>query len=388
MPGARLAVYLSARSLLYFRHVLFHLPPAEVDILVPRALHLARSPADPTLTALRAQGYAILPDDAARGPYGALAVAGVPDLINHPHLALLAERRVLMLHATAFLPQLAHAEYSHFLCMYEQQARQAAGAEARPPSAEAEKARAVQDFAYAGLYQLGEWETRRHENKKALRRELAQGLGMALPSDKRIVLYCGGLLDCPQEQIRTVLRLSRRYFVIFKPYYFLPEHGCLPGTPSTAVIQDTLTIAPGCMRFAADAILASPLSGVFTTCVMLGLTVLPLLTQHQALPQARETFVPWQNVMAMHSKEQHLAGILGGSCSTDRLPALEKRLEDRVFRREYTKCLPLVQREFFGRYATEGAARQAARLLLRVALRGGFGAETFLRRPRPASPWG
>ncbi|WP_165174944.1 hypothetical protein [Desulfovibrio sp. ZJ369] len=384
MPSPHLAVYLAARSLLYFRHVLSHLPADEVDILVPRALCADQNPPNPTLAALRGQGYAVLPDDAARGPYGALAVAGVPDLLNHPHLSLLAERRVLMLHATTFLPRLAHAEYSHFLCMYERQARQAAGAAARPPSGRAENAQAVQEFAHAGLYQLGEWETRRHEDKNALRRELAQGLNIAIPCGKRIVFYCGGLLDCPQEQIRTVLHLSRHYFVIFKPYYFLPEHQILLGAPSTATIQDTLTIAPGCMRFAADVILASPLSGVFTTCLMLGLAVLPLLTEHQALPQARETFVPWQNALAAHNEEQRLAGLLGGVFSTDRLPALEKRMEDGVYWRKYTQCLPLVQRKFFGRYATEGAARYAARLLLRVALRGSFGPDTFLRRPRPA----
>lgn len=147
-------------------------------------------------------------------------------------------------------------------------------------------------IAHAGLYQLGEWETRRHESKNVLRRELAQGLGVVVPAGKRIVFYCGGLLDCPEEQIRTVLRLSRRYFVIFKPFYFLSAHEALLRAPSTVVIRDTLTIAPGCMRFAADVILASPISGVFTTCLMLGLAVLPLLTEHQALPQARETFAP------------------------------------------------------------------------------------------------
>lgn len=377
-----LAVFLEARSLLYFRHVLSHLPADAVDILVPRALCADRNPPNPTLAALRGQGYAVLPDDAARGPYGALAVAGVPDLRNHPHLALLAQRRVLMLHATTFLPRLEHPEYSHFLCMYERQARQAAGSAARPPSGRAENAQAVQEFAYAGLYQLGAWETRRHENKNALRRELAQDLGMAIPGGKKIVFYCGGLLDCPQEQIRTVLRLSRHYFVIFKPYYFLPEHQILLGTPSTATIQDTLTVAPGCMRFAADVILASPLSGVFTTCLMLGLAVLPLLTEHQALPQARKTFVPWQNALTAQYEEQRLAGLLGGVFSTDRLAALEKRLEDEAFWREYAQRLPLAQQKFFGRYATEGAARHAARLLLRVALRGSFGPDTLLHRPR------
>lgn len=386
MPTPRLAVYLAARGLLYFRHVLSHLPADEVDILVPRALSLEDGPRNPSLASLRDHGYVILPDDAARGPYGALAVAGAPDLRNHPHLALLAERRVLMLHATTFLPQLAHAEYSHFLCMHENQARQAAGAAACPPPSTAEQTQAAQEFAHAGLYQLGEWETRRHENKNALRRELAQGLGIAMPSEKRIVFYCGGLLDCPQEQIRTVLRLSRQYFVIFKPYYFLPEHQALLGSPSIAAIQDTLSIAPGCMRFAADVILASPLSGVFTTCLMLGLPVLPLLTEHQALPHARETFVPWQDSLAAHHEEQRLAGLLGGIFSTGRLPVLEKRLEDGAYWREYAECLPRVQREFFGRYATEGAARHAARLLLRVALRGSFGADLFLRRPRPGMP--
>lgn len=385
MSTPQLAVYLAARGLLYFRHVLSHLPADEADILVPRALCLPQGPLNPSLAALREQGHLILPDDAGRGPYGALAVAGVPDLHTHPHLALLAERRVLMLHATTFLPLLVHGEYSHFLCMYENQARQAAGPTACPPSSLAEKTCAIQEFAHAGLYQLGEWETRRHESKNVLRRELARGLGVVVPAGKRIVFYCGGLLDCPEEQIRTVLRLSRRYFVIFKPFYFLSAHEALLRAPSTVVIRDTLTIAPGCMRFAADVILASPISGVFTTCLMLGLAVLPLLTEHQALPQARETFAPWQQVLAAHYEELRLAALLGGVFSTDRLSALENRLEDNVFWREYRQCLPLVQREFFGRYETEGAARHAARLLLRVALRGSFGPETFLQRPRPAA---
>lgn len=67
MPSPRLAVYLAARSLLYFRHVLSHLPADEVDILVPRALCADQNPPNPTLAALRGQGYAVLPDDAARG---------------------------------------------------------------------------------------------------------------------------------------------------------------------------------------------------------------------------------------------------------------------------------------------------------------------------------
>lgn len=379
MAGKPLAFYLAARSLLYFRHVLKRIPPDMADILVPAGMLEDGAPPCPALEELRHAGHHVLAAESAGGGYGALVVAGYPDLERNPCLWPLAPRRILMMHATTFLPELLFGGHTHHVCMHEIQARLAAGPDAVPPAPDL----AGQEFCQAGMYQLGEWETLRHADRAKLRDSLQASLRVPLPRDRKLILHCGGRTDEPEAQNRIVHALARRHVVIFKPYYFLPQHERLAGMPFVHVIRDTISVSPDAMRFAADVILAHPASGVFTTCLLLGLRVLPVLTDRQAAASGSTDLVPWQERdWGSDRPAMEAARLLGGPYDASHLGMLADVIEDEDFWQEYDAAGPEFRRRFFGACRIEGAAEHAAKLLLRVAIRGTFGEDTLLVRPR------
>lgn len=160
MNAHRLALYLASRSLLYFQHVISHMPVDAVDIFVPDSLLLEGNATCPAFRELADKGYHFLPVGRAEGRYGAVGVAGFADMAQHPALARLAERRIFLLHASTFQFFVGNdIPYTHVLSQFPHQIN--LGELAVPKE--------IREIYAAGPYQLGEWEALRHLPKKRLR---------------------------------------------------------------------------------------------------------------------------------------------------------------------------------------------------------------------------
>lgn len=364
MTAHRLALYLTSRSLLYFRHVIGHMPVDDVDILVPTTLLREGRDGCPAFGELEDMGYRFSAVEQAGGSYGAVGVAGFQDLKQHPALASLAGRHVFLLHASSFIFLPDDAPFTHVLCQFPRQIN----------LGEVPLSDRVQEVYPAGPYQLGEWASLRHLPKK-LRLELLQKeLGTAVPPDRELILYCGGLHDQPDEQVDAVRQLADTRTVLFKPFYDHPAYEALSDIAGTHLIRNSVQVSPNAMRFAADIILTSPLSGVYTTSLLLRLRVLPFLTWHQSCGQDRENFAPWKARMPLQGTrpELYIAQKLGGPFDNKTLRDMEKRMDNPRYWRRYDAAQQILLPAFFGDYRIEGAAERAARGLLNVARFGVF----------------
>lgn len=368
MNAHRLALYLDARSLLYFQHVICHLPVEDVDIFVQPSLLKDGRDSCPAFREIEGKGYRFRSVAQAGGHYGAVGVPGFPDLEKQPVLAGLAERRILLLHASVFQFMMNNTSFTHVLCQFANQinlgnSRLFPRDGKMPP-----------EVYPAGPYQLGEWETRRLLPRNVLRMLLQKMLGAPIPEDRELILYCGGLRDRQREQVDAVRRLAGTRTVLFKPYYDLPAYDALAGHPSVHLIRDTLHVSPNTMRFAADMILASPFSGVFTTSLLLRQRVFPFFTRHQRSAGDRNTFMPWQDVLPPDGTlpELHIARILGGPFDNTTLHHMEKFMSSPQYRHMYAQKLNTLLPAFFGKFSIEGASLRAARGLLNVARFGTF----------------
>lgn len=364
----RLALYLTQRSLLYFCHVVGQMPVDAVDIYAPAALIRDGRQTCPAFRQLADKGYHFLPVEQAGGHYGAVGVAGYADLAQHPALARLADRHIFLMHASTYLFLLGDdIPYSHVLCQFPHQINLG---DIPVPAA-------VREIYPAGPYQLGEWEALRHLPKKLLRELLQKELGTSVPPDRELVLYCGGLHDHPQGQIDAVRQLAATRTVIFKPYYDNPLYDVLRDLPGVHLVRDTIHVSPNAMRFAADYIVTSPISGVFTTSLLLRLRVLPFLTCLQNSNQDRSCFAPWQQRMPQNSPrpDLHIARLLGGPFDNTTLQTMTDHMDNPEQRQLYEARQRAILPTFFGNYRIEGSAERAARGLLNVARCGSFGPE-------------
>lgn len=367
MTAHRLALYLAPRSLLYFRHVIGHMPVDAVDILVPAALLREGRASCPAFGELADMGYHFSSVEQAKGRYGAVGVAGYHDLKQHPALASLADRYIFLLHASSFIFLPDDAPFTHVLCQFPRQIN--LGEIPLPDT--------VRELYPAGPYQLGEWDSLRHLPQR-LRLELLQKeLGTAVPPDRELILYCGGLHDQPSEQIDAVRQLADTRTVLFKPFYDHPAYEALSGIAGIHLIRNSVQISPNAMRFAADVILTSPLSGVFTTSLLLRQHVMPFLTWHQSSVRERDTFAPWKSRLPLEDPlpELHIARKLGGPFDNKTLSTLKKHLDNPRYWQDYGIAQGALLRGFFGDYRIEGAALRAARGLLNVARSGVFAPE-------------
>lgn len=373
MDAHRLALYLAPRSLLYFLHVIDRMPVDAVDIFVPDSLLREDGDSCPAFRELAEKGCHFFPVGQAKGHYGAVGVAGYADMTQHPALAALAERHIFLLHASTYLFLVDNdIPYTHILCQFPNQIN--LGEIPVPP--------AVREIHPAGPYQLGEWEALRHLPKQRLRALLQKKLGIPVPPDRKLVLYCGGLHDHPQEQLDAVRRLAATRTVLFKPYWDNPLFDSLAGHPGVHLIN-TIHVSPNAMRFAADCIVTSPLSGVFTTSLLLRQHVLPFLTCHQDSVQERNSFAPWRQRMSQDNlrPDLHIARLLGGPFDNTTLRAMVENMDSPQCRQAYTAKQRSILPTFFGDYRIEGAAERAARGLLNVARFGTFAPEERTETP-------
>ena len=368
MHAQPLALYLAPRSLLYFRHVIGHMPADAVDIFVPDDLVRDGGDDCPAFRELADAGYRFLPVGQAGGSYGAVGVAGQQDLERCPALAALSARRILLLHASAFVFLPDDAPFTHVLCQYAKQIDLG-----KPPAAQPD-GRPVREIFPAGTYQLGPWEDRRQLPRERLRQLLEEHLDAPVPADRELLLYCGGLLDQPREHIDAVRQLAACRTVLFKPFYDHPVYEALDGMDGVHLIRDSIHVSPNAMRFAADVILTSPLSGVFTTSLLLRQHVMPFLTWHQSASRDHNAFAPWKARMppADALPELHIARKLGGPFDNKTLHAMQKNMDNPHYWQRYDAAQQALLRGFFGDYRIEGAALRAARGLLDVARSGVF----------------
>lgn len=371
MAPQRLALYLAPRSLLYFRHVIGHMPVDDVDIFVPESLLREGSTHCPAFQELAELGYRFLSVERAEGRYGAIGVAGQQDLDRYPALSALAGRRILLLHASAFVFMPEDAPFTHVLCQFARQVDLG-----KQPAAH-ENGKPVREIFPAGTYQLGPWEDRRLLPRERLRRLLEEHLDAPVPADRELILYCGGLFDQPREQLDAVHQLADTRTVLFKPFHDRPVYDALNGIPGVRLIRDSIHVSPNIMRFAADIILTSPLSGVFTTSLLLRLRVLPFFTWHQSASRDHDAFAPWKARLPPTDAlpELHIARKLGGPFDNKTMHLMRKNMDNPRYWQGYETALQALLPAFFGDCRIEGAAERAARGLLNVARSGVFAPE-------------
>lgn len=361
----RLALYLTQRSLLYFCHVIARMPVDDVDILVPDSLIAEGRQTCPAFRELADKGYHFLSLAQAKGRYGAIGTAGYLDIDQYPVLTTLATRRIFLLHASTYLFIVGNtAPYTHVLSQFPCQIN----------LGEIPTPKEVQEVYPAGPYQLGEWEALRHLPKKRLRELLQKNIGSSISPDKELILYCGGLHDQPEEQIDAVRQLAATRTVLFKPYYDHPLYESLTDHPGVHLIRDSIHVSPNAMRFAADFILTHPLSGVFTTSLLLRQCVLPFLTLHQSTRKNRTTFTPWRQILPPSSlrPDLRIAQILEGPFDNSTLQSMTDNMSNPQYLQRYKEKQRAIMPSFFGDYRIEGSAERAARGLLNVARFGSF----------------
>ena len=162
--------------------------------------------------------------------------------------------------------------------------------------------------------------------------------------------------------------------VLFKPFYDHPIYEALDGVDGVHLIRDSVHVSPNAMRFAADIILTSPLSGVFTTSLLLRQHVMPFLTWHQSAARDHNAFAPWKARLppADALPELHIARKLGGPFDNKTLHAMQKNMDNPHYWQRYDAAQEALLRGFFGDYRIEGAALRAAHGLLNVARSGVF----------------
>lgn len=238
----------------------------------------------------------------------------------------------------------------------------------------------INEYAWAGLYHLGDWEKKRLLPKDVLREELEKKLRTSLSSTKPVVAF---LQDefCHWRQIAEALeRLAPHVNLIIKG-------SSIPEIRGTFVWPDR-GYAPNLLRFASDFILAGYHSGTLASSTMLGLRTIPyyttLIFKGGSTIGTRDNY---KYYMPHHFKGRHVCvdilEQLNPPVNLLDTQAILERMENDIFWTAYRQKLPPAQKNIFGEYIIEGAAERAAKLLLRAFAKGSFGKDTAAVRLRP-----
>lgn len=132
------------------------------------------------------------------------------------------------------------------------------------------------ECAWSGLHHFGESVALRHADKKSLKEAFFQAVGRPeyISSPLPLAIY---LEDECNEDIRVanaLYKLSESCIVGVKPWYY----GKYRSLPNLFVFRGPAQVAH-LGRFAADVVLCGAFSGVLTTCLMLGLRIVPVYTR-------------------------------------------------------------------------------------------------------------
>lgn len=238
----------------------------------------------------------------------------------------------------------------------------------------------INEYAYTGLYHLGEWEEKRLAPKAQLRAELEQKLQCSLPDDKPVVAFLQDEFCHPRQVTKALEALA--------PYVTLVIKGQgIPDIEGTYIWKDG-GFAPNLLRFAADYILAGYHSGTLASSTMLGLRVIPYYTSliyfNGPILGKLDKYTRY---MPGHYKGGHVCVdiIQNINPPLDLLDtnAVLDRISDESWWISYAQGLPDAQKTIFGDYAISGAASKTARLLIRACGHGSFGEDVTTIGLRP-----
>lgn len=241
----------------------------------------------------------------------------------------------------------------------------------------------INEYAYTGLYHLGEWAEKRHSPKDCLRAELEEKLQASLPADKPVVAFLQDEFCHPQQVKQALGKLIPHVSLIIKS-----GSSDEPLTVMGAYTWPDRTYAPNLLRFAADFILAGYHSGTLASSTMLGLAVIPYYTS--LIHFGGRTLGKLDKFTAYlprYFKGQHVCkDILEQINPPVNLmdsQAVLQRMHDSTWWSSYVQCLPTAQKNIFGDYCIEGAAVKTARLFVRAFSRGSFGEDAVAVSLRP-----
>lgn len=237
------------------------------------------------------------------------------------------------------------------------------------------------ELCYTGPYHIGEFLERRHEEKAKIKTELAEQLGIDIPNDKPLVFMLEDEI-CHMGQIAYAAnRMARYATVIFKA--LLP-----PTDPRMTKFSSDVHVlrgifVPNLLRFAADFVCCSYMSGSFTTSVMLGQNVLPYYSRLVNTHNLKKASFHMKRYDSISPSDQelrsakhvlyskfHEAGKLLDLVNTE---SFKKAILGTEYRDWYQTVLPSLQKEAFGDYLLEGAPQKTANYIMRFIEEGTLG---------------
>ena len=255
-----------------------------------------------------------------------------------------------------------------------------------PPSSDGSILPAHADYTceicYTGPYHLETFLERRHDPKNTIKEELAEKLGIDIPTDKPIVFMLEDEF-CHIGQLSYAANNMAQYATVFYKT-FLP-----PADPRLLKFNNTIHIirapfAPNLLRFSADYICCGYLSGSFTTSVMLGQNVLPyysrIIEKHNkrhpdfTLKRYNEYFetldqTPPPTKLSVYLKFYNEGKLLDLVDSA----AFKNAILGKEYQKWYQSILPELQKEAFGDYVLEGAPQKTADYIMRFVKDGTLG---------------
>ena len=237
------------------------------------------------------------------------------------------------------------------------------------------------ELCYTGPYHIGEFLERRHEEKSRMKAELAEQLGINIPSDKPLIFILEDEISHMGQLAYAANKMTSYATVIFKA--LLP-----PADPRMAKFNSDVYILRGpyaanLPRFAADFVCCGYMSGSFTTSVMLGQNVLPYYSRLVGTHNLKKAFFHMTRYDSIASSDQVLRSakhILYSRFHKDgklldlvNAESFKNAILGTEYRDWYQSVLPSLQKEAFGDYLLEGAPQKTANYIMRFIEEGTLG---------------
>lgn len=228
----------------------------------------------------------------------------------------------------------------------------------------------VTEYAYTGIYSLGEWEQKRKLPKNILQKELEQILGRKLKKDQPVIVFFQDEISDWREYVMGLNELSKSANVIYKSYAKNIDRSC-------TALHDGIYIWPSdrmsqnILRFSADIILAGYHSGTFVSSAMLGLKVIPYHTSF-VLDKSNNNYTDYIYFLEKETIHTKIINYLN-------LPLLHMKncnkntLHDIFYHDVCSEKLERLKKNVFFDYMIDGATQKTAQLILKAFNRGTFG---------------
>jgi hypothetical protein len=235
-------------------------------------------------------------------------------------------------------------------------------------------------------------------DKKALRLRLEEEMGIKLNPDLPILTHFMDHQLDPTNAAKGLVALSQKFNVLVKDLAWLWDNSdtkiyqeMLKG-PNIYICQKHSGLLNNLMKFAADYLLLSCLSGTTVTAVMQGFKVIPIYTQHISY-DARVTFSqrpPQTFTHQMRSINRALPLKIMDNISPLCIEATNmicERLGDEDYWHRYDEAMPEVQKSVFGRYLMDEAAlKRIGAFVVRLVQTGTLVPDGADLRPIPHHP--